>query len=145
MDDIKWVPEWAKSYTIEGIDSAVIIRFCALDAVGAFLPAEELRAVLDRRDVGQQIREKPLADRMPKQERYKQDGAEEDFIDITYRQISWERFVGAMQWTIGKYFDRFGKKDDIVAEAYKIKDYSNRFYEKAVIEAAKRKKIDERA
>jgi hypothetical protein len=76
---------------------------------------------------------------MPKQDRYKVEGSDEDFVDITYRQMPWERFVGAMQWTIGKYFDRFGRKDDIVAEAYKIKDYANRFYEKVVEEAAKRK------
>jgi hypothetical protein len=85
----------------------------------------------------------PIELALPKQDRYKVDGSDEDYVDITYRQFPWERFVGAMQWNIGKYFDRFGRKDDIVAEAYKIKDYSARFYEKVLLEAEKRKKIDE--
>jgi hypothetical protein len=145
MDDIKWVPEWAESYSIEQASSGVQIRFYVSAARG--LPVGDLRSALDRRDVGQQIRDKPLADRMPKQERYHSANAAgtKDFIDESYETESFADFTAAIFWTMKKYMKRFGKKDDMVAEAYKIKDYSNRFYEKAVIEAEKRKKIDERA
>jgi hypothetical protein len=62
MDDIKWVPEWAESYSIEKASSGVQIRFYVSADRG--LPVEDLPAMLSRRDVGQQIRDKPLADRI---------------------------------------------------------------------------------
>jgi hypothetical protein len=147
-----WVPEWAEWVTIdEAREDSLIIRFHTSNTgtIPVYSwPIEELPAMLSRRDVGQQIRDKPLADRMPKQERYHSANADvgtKDFIDESYETESFADFTAALFWTMKKYMKRFGKKDDIVAEAYKIKDYSNRFYEKAVIEAAKRGKIDERA
>jgi hypothetical protein len=149
MTDIKWVPEMANSFTVGKLDSGkgVLIFFSMDQPHWPKYSVEELRAVLDRRDVGQPIRDKPLADRMPKQERYHSanTAGTKDFIDESYETESFADFTAAIFWTMKKYMKRFGKKDDIVAEAYKIKDYSNRFYEKVVIEAAKRKKIDERA
>lgn len=65
---------------------------------------------------------------LPKQARYSKGNY--DYIDDTYESMPFERFVGAIQWTIGKYFVRFGKKDDLVSEATKIADYANRFLEK---------------
>jgi hypothetical protein len=60
-----WVPEWATGYTIKNTDRGVQIEFFS-QGLYSFVtyPADELRAVLDRRDVGQQIRDKPLADRI---------------------------------------------------------------------------------
>ena len=73
-----------------------------------------------------------------KPERYiSKPGEDKDYIDHTYDSMSFEQFVAAIQWTIGKYFSRFGKKDDIVKEAYKIRDYANRFYDKVVLESEK--------
>jgi hypothetical protein len=62
MDDIKWVPEWVKSYSISKTNSGVLIAFYDHPRLGR--PIEELRALLDRLNVGQQIRDKPLADRI---------------------------------------------------------------------------------
>jgi len=68
--------------------------------------------------------------KMPKQDRYKNDPSDEmDYIDRSYIMQGMDGFRHAMRWTIDKYFDRFGKKDDPVSEARKIADYSIRFYE----------------
>jgi hypothetical protein len=150
------VPEWAEYFTIEQTERGLQIKFVQIMPAGeTYHHISDLPAMLDRRDVGQQIKDKPLADRivstgeatMPKQERYHcaNSAGTKDFIDESYETESFADFTAAIFWTMKKYMKRFGKKDDIVAEAYKIKDYSNRFYEKSVIEAAKRKKIDERA
>lgn len=78
---------------------------------------------------------------LPKQDRYKNSPEdEEDYIDKTYRSMPWKEFLGAIKWTIGKYFDRFGKKDDILKEAIKIEDYAIRFRQKVELEVAKRNK-----
>jgi hypothetical protein len=147
--DLKWVPEWASHFTIKSEDDgrAVCVEFYMSETQLTTHPIEKLPAMLSRRDVGQQIRDNPLADRMPKQERYHSanTAGTKDFIDESYETESFADFTAAIFWTMKKYMKRFGKKDDIVAEAYKIKDYSTRLYEKVVIEAAKRKKIDERA
>lgn len=77
-----------------------------------------------------------------KQNRYKDDpDAEMDYIDKTYRDYPFFQWIAAMRWTIGKYFDRFGKKDDIVAESFKIADYAVRFHLKVKehVETEKRK------
>jgi hypothetical protein len=148
MDDIKWVPEWVKGFSIGKMHDGRGVEIRFYSQVTHHHPIEDLPAMLSRRDVGQQIKDKPLADRMPKQERYHSANADvgtKDFIDESYENRPFADFTAAIFWTIEKYMKRFGKKDDIVAEAYKVKDYSNRFYEKVVIEAAKRKKIDERA
>jgi hypothetical protein len=68
MDDIKWVPEWAECFSINKTDepfACVQIVFYR-NAIHPFItnPIEELPAMLSRRDVGQQIRDKPLADRI---------------------------------------------------------------------------------
>jgi hypothetical protein len=62
MDDIKWVPDSAQSYSIYETINGVEITF--YDEPGRGFPADWLRAALGRRDVGQQIRDKPLADRI---------------------------------------------------------------------------------
>jgi hypothetical protein len=65
MDDIKWVPEWAESFILinTGEHRGIEIRFYQNKATGDH-PIEELPSMLSRRDVGQQIRDKPLADRI---------------------------------------------------------------------------------
>jgi hypothetical protein len=68
MDDIKWVPEWAECFSINKTDepfACVQIVFYR-NAIHPFItnPIDELPAMLSRRDVGQQIRDKPLADRI---------------------------------------------------------------------------------
>jgi hypothetical protein len=64
--DIKWVPEWARHFTISHIDvtSVNIDFFDANICQPNTYPIAELPAMLYRRDVGQQIRDKPLADRI---------------------------------------------------------------------------------
>lgn len=75
---------------------------------------------------------------LEKLDRYKTDpNKEKDYIDDTYDSMDFSQFVGAMSWTVGKYFRRFGKKDNIVEEAYKIRAYANRFYDKVLLEANK--------
>jgi transaldolase len=72
---------------------------------------------------------------LPKQERYKHHPTDtKDFIDRAYDMYPWEQFVGAMRWSIDKYFDRLGKKDHPIAEAVKIMDYAQRFHQKVVEE-----------
>ena len=68
--------------------------------------------------------EQPLD--MVKQERYK-DAKGEDWIDEFARTSSVEEFRGAMRFTIGKYNRRVGKKDEIVKEIRKMKDYCHRW------------------
>lgn len=73
-----------------------------------------------------------------KQERYKHpDG--EDYLDKFFASKTQEEVRGAMSFTIGKYMDRLGKKDDILKEVTKIADYSNRWmeYEKSLAEGKK--------
>jgi hypothetical protein len=66
--DIKWVPEWAEWFTIdEAREDSLIIRFHTSNtgAIPVYsYPIEELPVMPYRRDVGQQIRDKPLADRI---------------------------------------------------------------------------------
>jgi hypothetical protein len=67
MDDqIKWVPEWAETFTIKKSAGGrcVEVHFYKTIPGSPARPIEDLRAVLDRRDVGQQIRDKPLEDRI---------------------------------------------------------------------------------
>ena len=140
-----WVPEWATHYTIEqttlGCTDSIIIEFYSTHIDPADpQPLEDLEKDLAIRDVLQQIRNTPL----PKQDRYKSDPTDaEDYIDKTYKSMPWQEFVGAIKWTIGKYFDRFGKKDDILKEAIKIEDYAIRFRQKVELEIAKQNKINE--
>lgn len=76
--------------------------------------------------------EVPLTDTgLPKQERYKSDNGK-DFIDESYETMTWEEFVGAMKFTIGKYMKRFGKKDDIESESKKVMDYAIRLHQKVL-------------
>ena len=65
-------------------------------------------------------------------EHYVGKSGEDDFIDETYKTETFADFCAAMFWTQKKYMRRFGKKDDLVKEAFKIKDYANRFYDKVV-------------
>lgn len=68
-----------------------------------------------------------------KQARY-QDAKGEDWIDEFARTATAEEFRGAMRFTIGKYNRRMGKKDDLVSEITKMRDYCDRWleYERAI-------------
>ena len=61
-----------------------------------------------------------------KQARY-QDTAGEDWIDEAARTFTAEEFRGAMRFSIGKYNRRMGKKDDLIKEIEKMRDYCNRW------------------
>ena len=63
-----------------------------------------------------------------KQKRY-QDSAVEDWIDEAARTFTAEEFRGAMRFTIGMYNRRMGKKDDLISEIEKIRDYATRWLE----------------
>lgn len=72
---------------------------------------------------------------MEKQKRYtSKSGA--DWIDECAESFTTEEFRGAMKFTIGKYNKRVGKKDVILKEVQKMKDYCNRWeqYELKLIE-----------
>lgn len=51
----------------------------------------------------------------------------EDYIDRTFRTGTKEEIRGAIKFSIGKYVDRLGKKDDEVKELAKIIDYATRY------------------
>ena len=61
-----------------------------------------------------------------KQARY-QDTAGEDWIDEAARTFTAEEFRGAMRFSIGKYNRRMGKKDDLIKEIEKMRDYCQRW------------------
>tara|TARA_B100000408_G_C10310203_1_gene228474 strand:+ start:2457 stop:3266 length:810 start_codon:yes stop_codon:yes gene_type:complete len=61
-----------------------------------------------------------------KQPRY-QDAKGDDWIDEFARTSTAEEFHGAMRFTIGKYNRRMGKKDDMLKEVRKMKDYCARW------------------
>ena len=61
-----------------------------------------------------------------KQSRY-QDTTGEDWIDEAARTFTAEEFRGAMRFTIGKYNRRMGKKDDLIKEIEKMRDYCQRW------------------
>ena len=61
-----------------------------------------------------------------KQARY-QDTAGEDWIDEAARTFTPEEFRGAMRFSIGKYNRRMGKKDDLIKEIEKMRDYCQRW------------------
>ena len=63
-----------------------------------------------------------------KQERYKDDQGE-DWIDEAARTFTAEEFRGAMRFTIGKYNRRMGKKDELISEIEKMRDYCSRWLE----------------
>ena len=135
-----WVPDRADFFTIKEINGGkgLEIQFHRrgepFDSLDMY-PIKELPVMLSRGDVLSQMRDKPLADRI-KQPRY-QDSTGEDWIDQSYRELSWSEFCGAMKFTIGKYMRRLGKKDDEVAELEKVADYAERWVKKA------RQRIDE--
>ena len=63
-----------------------------------------------------------------KQPRY-QDSKGEDWIDECARTFTPEEFRGAMRFTIGKYNRRMGKKDELIKEIEKMRDYCSRWLE----------------
>ena len=63
-----------------------------------------------------------------KQDRYKDDQGE-DWIDEAARTLTAEEFRGAMRFTIGKYNRRMGKKDELIKEIEKMRDYCSRWLE----------------
>ena len=72
---------------------------------------------------------------MEKQKRYTNKSGD-DWIDECAESFTPEEFRGAMKFTIGKYNKRVGKKDVILKEVQKMKDYCNRWeqYELKLIE-----------
>ena len=72
---------------------------------------------------------------MEKQKRYTNKSGQ-DWIDECAESFTPEEFRGAMKFTIGKYNKRVGKKDVILKEVQKMKDYCNRWeqYELKLIE-----------
>ena len=63
-----------------------------------------------------------------KQPRYR-DAKGEDWIDEFARTATAEEFRGAMRFTIGKYNRRMGKKDQLIKEIEKMRDYCERWLE----------------
>jgi len=63
-----------------------------------------------------------------KQPRY-QDATGEDWIDEAARTFTAEEFRGAMRFSIGKYNRRMGKKDELIKEIGKMRDYCSRWLE----------------
>lgn len=61
-----------------------------------------------------------------KQERYRNEMGI-DWIDECEDSFTIEEFRGAMKFTIGKYNKRIGKKDEVIEEIRKMKDYCNRW------------------
>jgi len=61
-----------------------------------------------------------------KQARY-QDTTGDDWIDEAARTFTAEEFRGAMRFSIGKYNRRMGKKDDLIKEIEKMRDYCQRW------------------
>lgn len=61
-----------------------------------------------------------------KQPRYL-DADGEDWIDEFARTATLDEFRGAMRFTIGKYNRRVGRKDEVLKEVRKIKDYCARW------------------
>jgi len=73
------------------------------------------------------IEDKPVT--FPKQDKYKDQSGDADYLDRTMKTMTTEQFRGAMMWTVGKYIDRLGKKDAVADEVYKIADYASRWLE----------------
>lgn len=63
-----------------------------------------------------------------RQARY-QDAKGEDWIDEFARTATADEFRGAMRFTIGKYNRRAGKKDALLSEIRKMRDYCQRWEE----------------
>lgn len=63
---------------------------------------------------------------LPKQARY-QDSQGDDWIDEFARTATPEEFRGAMKFTVGKYLRRAGKKDALIEEVRKMRDYCQRW------------------
>ena len=63
-----------------------------------------------------------------KQPRY-QDAQGEDWIDEAARTFTAEEFRGAMRFSIGKYNRRMGKKDELIKEIEKMRNYCSRWLE----------------
>jgi hypothetical protein len=63
-----------------------------------------------------------------KQPRYKTNPEDTlDFIDKFFANHSEAEIKGAMAFTVGKYWDRLGKKDCPIAEMKKAHDYTGRY------------------
>ena len=110
-------------------DLIVTIREIDPRLATGWYPIEDLERQLAIDGVIQQIKDKPLSKRI-KQPRYK-DSDGEDWIDQSYKDLSWQEFCGAMKFTIGKYMRRLGRKDAEVSELEKVADYAERWAEKA--------------
>ena len=62
-----------------------------------------------------------------KKEYYLDQNRERDWIDKCAEDMTLEAFNGAMFFTIGKYYQRLGKKDPEEQEKFKVLDYMQRW------------------
>lgn len=148
------VSEWPKSESFVWIDEDGEIRFD--NSIGHdFYPAQGIKGtgtefvegqwLQARKDLGLIMTEAeeelpaeewaggaPEVAPINKQLRY-MDAKGEDWIDEFARTATVDEFRGAMRFTIGKYNRRAGKKDELIKEVEKMRDYCDRWiaYEKA--------------
>lgn len=131
------VPEWAGYVTFEPTDTGIKINYYRESVVGSFpiglLPVAFNQAA---EHLGTPT---PVVAEFTKQERYLAEDGERDYIDRSYEHLPWPQFVGAIRWTIDKYFDRLGKKDSLITESRKIADYAQRFHGKVLRYCAENK------
>ena len=72
-------------------------------------------------------------DAVHKQERYLAKDGKRDWVDKSAPVIAkMTGFDAAMFFTIGKYYQRLGKKDTVAKELAKIEDYRRRWTDKLV-------------
>lgn len=120
-----------------GIDCTVIttIGNCDLHNDVYFFNAEDqlmetytytiqMKDLVSIKDVSVPVPEQPIS-RLGNH--YVNEQTVEDYITRTERTYPPEQMWGVYKWTIGKYLDRLGKKDDPIRELRKVIDYSNRF------------------
>ena len=67
-----------------------------------------------------------------KQQRYLDKDGKRDWIDKCADEMTLVEFNAAMFFTIGKYYQRLGKKDPVEQELAKAEDYHLRWVDKLV-------------
>ena len=105
---------------VTGMCAPVQDPFSSPDEDEAWLAAEERMDIIGHNGA--------TGEHYEKQDRYKDDQGE-DWIDEAARTLTAEEFRGAMRFTIGKYNRRMGKKDDLISEIEKMRDYCTRWLE----------------
>lgn len=141
------IPEGITHFSLKKYRSGNTHLALYVEKVSGSKPIEELEWAIEAAKATQAMRANTnWKAELPKQERYST-GDNKDFIDESYETDTFEQFTAAMFWTIRKYMKRFGRKDRLSSESYKIMDYSKRFHEKVLIEEAKQNPsqiVDER-